>query len=483
METLDTSVDKNHLYIQIAERVKSWISEGTYLPGSKIPSMRDLSKKLDVSVSTVIQSYQLLEQLGFIEAKPQSGYYVKIRPFLNEAGIKTRPASTPRFAQTNNTYLNVIRACADKTLAPLGAAVFPHTLLPTESLQRSLAKVAREKGPECVNYEFGVGNWQLRQELAKRSIEMGCDIQADSIQITTGCMEAINLALKATTKPGDVVAVESPSYHGHIHAIESLGLKILELSSSSQTGLDLVDFEDKLNKFSIKALLITPSFSNPLGSTMSDENKEKLIQLCYKYNFNLIEDDIYADLQFSGNRPRALKSFDKKDQIYYCSSFSKSLAPGYRVGWIIPPAKSADTIEMLKFSNTVSANSASQMAIADYLKNSNYDRHLRKVRQILSQNMHLYSQKIIECFPEGTKLTSPSGGCLLWVEFPKGVDTLELHQRALKHKISIIPGPVFSATGKYQNCIRISIAAEWNVNIENALERIGKLSKLLLKSV
>lgn len=481
METLDTSVDKNHLYIQISDRIKSWISEGIYLPGSKIPSMRELSKKLNVSVSTVIQSYQLLEQLGFLEARPQSGYYVKIRPFLNEAGIKTKPASTPRFIQTHNTYLDVIRACADRTLAPLGAAVFPHTMLPTESLQRSLIKVTRERGPECVNYEFGIGNWQLRHELAIRSIEMGCDITADSIQITAGCMEAINLALKAVARPGDVVAVESPTYHGHIQAIESLGLKILELSSSSQTGLDLQDFEEKLNKFTIKAILITPSFSNPLGSTMSDENKQKLIHLCYKYNVNLIEDDIYAELQFEGNRPRSLKSFDKKDQIIYCSSFSKTLAPGFRIGWIIPPAKLADRIEMLRFSNTVSANSAAQMAIADHLKNSNYDRHLRKLRQILSQNFHLYSKKILECFPEGTKLTTPSGGCLLWIEFPKGVDTLELHQRALKHKISIIPGPVFSATGKYQNCIRISFAAEWNENIQNALERIGKLSKQLLK--
>lgn len=482
METLDTTLDKNHLYVQIADRIKSWISEGTYLPGSKIPSMRELSKKLNVSVSTIIQSYQLLEQLGFLEARPQSGYYVKIRPYLNEAGIKTKPMSAPRFIQTNNTYLDVIRACGDMTLAPLGAAVFPHTLLPTESLQRSLIKVTREKGPECVNYEFGAGNWQLRQELAKRTIEMGCDINAESIQITTGCMEAINLALKAVTKAGDVVAVESPTYHGHIQAIESLGLKILEVSCSSQTGLDLEDFEEKLNKFPIKALVISPSFSNPLGGTMSDENKKKLVQLCYKYNFGLIEDDIYADLQFEGSRPLALKAFDTKDQVIYCSSFSKALAPGFRIGWIIPPAKLADRVEMLKFSNTLSANSASQMAIADYLKNSNYDRHLRKIRQILSQNMHLYSQKILEHFPEGTKLTCPTGGCLLWVEFPKGVDSLELHQRALKHKISIIPGPVFSATGKYQNCIRISIAAEWNQAIESALERIGKLSKQLLKS-
>ncbi len=482
MEKLDIYADKNHLYVQIADRIKLWISEGTYLPGSKIPSMRDLSTKLNVSISTVIQSYQLLEQQGFLEAKPQSGYYVKIRPYLNEAGIVTKAVSAPKFIQTHNTYLNVIRACGNSSLVPLGAAVFPHTMLPMESLQRSLIKVTREHGPDCIKYELGAGNWQLRQELSKRSIEMGCDISAESILITTGCMEAINLALKAVTKPGDTVAVESPTYHGHIQALESMGLKILELSASSQTGLDLDDFEEKLNKFPITALLVTPNFSNPLGSLMSDENKQRLINLCYKYGFSLIEDDIYADLQFEGNRPRSLKSFDKKDQIIYCSSFSKALAPGFRIGWIIPPEKLFNRIEMLKFSLTVATNSASQMAIADHLRNNNYDRHLRKLRQVLQQHMHQYSQKILECFPEGTKITSPKGACLIWVEFPKGVDTLELHQRALKHKISIIPGPVFSASGKYQNCIRISTGAEWSESIEKALERIGKLAAQMLKS-
>ncbi|TDP55092.1 GntR family transcriptional regulator [Bacteriovorax stolpii] len=481
METLDTSSDKNHLYIQIAERIKSWINEGTYLPGSKIPSMRQLSTKLDVSVSTVIQSYQLLERLGFIEARPQSGYYVKIRPLLQEAGIVTKPASAPRFVQTNNTFLDVIHACGDKSLAPLGAAVMHQDLLPTESLQRSLIKISRERAADCINYEIGAGNWQLRQELAKRSIEMGCDISPESINVTTGCMEAINLALKAVTKPGDIVAVESPTYHGHINALENLGLKALEIATSSQSGMDLDALEEKISKFDVKAVLVTPSFSNPLGSLMSDESKQKMVSLCSKYNVHIVEDDIYGELQFEGNRPLALKSFDKKDIVMYCSSFSKTLAPGYRIGWVIPPAKFFDKIEIMKFSNTVSPNSAAQIALADHLKNNNYDRHLRKLRQTLSQNMHLFSHKIIECFPEGTKITTPSGGCLIWVEFPKGINALELHEKALKHKISLIPGPLFSVTGKYENCIRINTGTLWNSNIEAALEKIGKLAHALAK--
>lgn len=483
MEKLDTTSDKNHLYIQIADRIKSWINEGTYLPGSKIPSMRQLSTKLDVSVSTVIQSYQLLERLGFIEARPQSGYYVKIRPLLQEAGIATKPASAPRFIQTDNTFLNVIHSCGDKSLAPLGAAVMHQDLLPTESLQRSLIKVARERGADCINYEIGEGNWQLRQELAKRSIEMGCDINAEAISVTTGCMEAINLALRAVTKPGDIIAVESPTYHGHLNTLENLGLKILEIATSSQHGMDLDSLEEKISKFNVKAVLVTPTFSNPLGSSMSDADKQRLVNICTKHNINIVEDDIYGELQFQGVRPRALKSFDKKDIVIYCSSFSKTLAPGFRIGWIIPPAKIFDKIEIMKFSNTVSPNSAAQIAIADHLKNNNYERHLRQLRQTLAQNMHLFSHKIIECFPEGTKITTPTGGCLIWVEFPKGVDALELHEKALKHKISIIPGPLFSASGKYENCIRINTGTLWDANIEAALEKIGKLAQALLKKL
>ena len=469
-------MEKNHLYIQVADRIKGWISEGTYAPGAKIPSMRQLSEKLNVSISTVIQSYQHLEQLGFLEARPQSGYYVKLRPYLTEAGIITKPTSAPKFIQSHNTYLDVIRACGNTTLVPLGAAIFPPALLPTESLQRSLIKVSREKPEACINYEFGPGNWQLRLELSKRSIEMGCDVSPEAIQITTGCMEAINLALKAITKPGDIVGVESPTYHGHLQAIENLGLKIIELSCSSKDGLDLEDFEVKLEKFSIKTLLITPTFSNPLGSLMSVENKEKLVSLCSKYNCTIIEDDIYGELQFEGKRPPSLKSFDKKDQMFYCSSFSKALAPGYRIGWIIPPNKYSDRIERLKFSNTGAANTVAQMAIADHLKNNNYDRHLRKLRQTLIHQMHLYSKKILECFPEGTKISTPKGGCILWVEFPKGINTLDLHQQALRHKISIIPGPVFSATAKFQNCVRISTGAQWDIRIEKALEKVGRLA-------
>lgn len=469
--------DGQPLYVRVGEKLKAWIHEGQFLPGDKVPSVREMSTKLRVSVSTVLQSYDTLEAQGVIEARPQSGYYVKLRQDFNQnSEIKSNPRSAPRFIESDNAILDVIRSCGDSDLISLGSAVIHWSLLPSEALQKSLIKVARENIPECMKYEKGVGAWSLRQLLAQRSAGMGCDVATESVLVTNGCMEAINLALKAVTKPGDTVAVESPSYYGILRALESLNLKILELPTSSQQGLDIDTFEEKLKKFSVTAALVTPSFLNPLGSFMPDEKKERLVQLCAKYGVTLIEDDIYAELKFQGSRPLALKSFDKKDQVIYCSSFSKSLSPGYRVGWIIPPRKLSEKIEILKASLTVTTNSPAQLAIADFLQHHNYERSLRKLRQTLAQNMCLVQQKVKLYFPEGTKVTQPEGGCLLWVEFPNEVKGLELHRKALKEKISVIPGPVFSANSKYQNCVRLNCGNPWSEKIDKALLRVGQLA-------
>lgn len=468
--------DGNPLYVRVANRLKGWIQDGTYLPGSRIPSVRELSDKLDVSISTILQSYDLLENQGLIEAKPQSGYYVKLRSFIQEPTI-SRPKSAPRFVQSQDAFLDVIRSCGDPDLVPLGGAVIHPSLLPMESLQRSLSRVARDNPEDCLRYDQAPGFWELRNEIARRSVEMGCDVDPRLILTTTGAMEAINLALKAVTKPGDVVAVESPTYYGILHSLEGMGLKVLEVSTCTQTGVDLEVFEEKIRKFAVKAAIFTPSFQNPLGSLMSDEAKEKLVQICSKHGVSLIEDDVNAELSFEGQRPSALKSFDKKDEVIFCSSFSKTLAPGYRVGWVISPKKLAEPLERYKFSSTVATNSASQRAIADLLANHNYDRHLRKLRQILAQNVHLFSKIIVEKFPAGTKVSQPKGGCLLWVEFPVAVNSLVLHQKALKEGISIIPGPLFSAAGKYQNCIRLNCGNPWSSRIETSLEQIGHLAQ------
>lgn len=462
------------LYIRIANRLKDWIDDGTFAYGSRVPSVREMSQKFEVSVSTILQSYDTLEQQGFIEARPQSGYYVKVKS-VDRKPILSKPQGAPRFVQSQDAFLDVIHSCGDAELINLGGAVISTSLLPVQSLNRSYTKILRENPERTLLYDRAPGNWEFRQQIARRSVDLGCEYSPDDIISTIGAMEAINLGLSAVTKPGDIVAVESPTYYGILHAIESKSLRVLELPTNSQLGIDLDAFEEKLKKFPVKALVISPSFQNPLGFSMTDEAKEKTVKICAKYGVTIIEDDIYADLNFEGHRPSAIKSFDSKDQVIYCSSFSKTLAPGYRVGWMVPPKKLFATIERLKFSTTVSANSAAQMAVADLLTHHNYDRHLRKLRSVLAHNMHMSSKIILENFGTNTKVSQPKGGCLLWVELPTQVNALNLHQQALKNGISIIPGPLFSAAGKYQNCIRINCGNLWSDQIEKALLRIAEL--------
>lgn len=468
--------DELPLYQQVETLVKAWVHEGTLLPGAKLPSIRQMSANLKVSISTIVQSYSALEASGVIEARPQSGYYIKNT--LSTEGefkaIKSSPFPNPRYVQSKSRNLEIVRACSNPELTPLGSALIHHSLLPTENLQRSLSKVARDKQMECMSYERLAGNFDLCVEISKRSMPMGCDISPHSVIITNGCIEALHLALSACTKAGDIVAVESPTFYGILRLLENLGLQVLELPTHSDIGIDLDIFEDKIKKVNVKAVIATPNFLNPIGSLMSDQDKERLVQICTKNNIHLIEDDIYAELQFSGPRPISLKSFDKKDVVFYCSSFSKTLSAGYRIGWIVPPEKFIEKIEMLKASTSLASNSAAQMAIADLLQNHNYERHLRKLRLTLSQNMHLMIKAIEKYFPSGTRVSRPKGGCLLWVELPVKTDAIVLYERMLKKKISIIPGVAFSSGDKYTNCVRLNYGVLWSDEIEGALKTIGQ---------
>lgn len=468
------------LYAQVENLIKSGISDGTFLPGTKIPSVREMSRKLDVSISTVMQAYALLETRGYVEVRPQSGYFVKpltVAAAEADSGIKSKAVSAPRFVQKTSRHLDIVQACSNEKLVPLGGATIHQSMLPIASLQKSLLNVVRNHPEQSAKYTPIAGYAPLCREIAKRSVASGFRVKPEGVVITNGCTEALYLALKACTVPGDIVAVESPTYHGILRLIEDLGLKILELATSADEGIDLKAFEEKAQKFKIKAALLTPNFLNPLGSLMSDENKKKLVQIGYKYDITLIEDDIYTELYFTSKRPTSLKAYDEKDKNYLCSSFSKTLSAGYRIGWVIPPEEMKDQILLLKSTSSYGTNGILQMALADHLVNHSYDRHLRRLRQNLNNNMYLFKQAIRKYFPEDIKMTNPQGGCLIWIEFPNSFDATAVYEKALKKNISIIPGEAFSSSGKYTNCLRINIGVPWSKDIEKALMDIADLCK------
>jgi DNA-binding transcriptional MocR family regulator len=470
----------DHLYLQVAEGLEKMISEDLLKIGDKLPSVRLLSEEYGISMGTAFQAYYHLEGKGLIESRPKSGYYVRfsqrrfrdlpknIQPeaLSHEVSVKEMIASIyGDIATTNDKVINFALAVPDISLLPVG------------KLNKSVMWAIRNEKDHCLSYEHTQGNPALRKQLAKLAFNWGGKVTAEEIVVTSGCLEAMTICLKATTKPGDTVAVESPNYFGTLQAIEGLGLKVVEVSSSPVTGIDLDSLQKILKKFPVKACVVTPNFNNPSGTCMPEENKSRLVDIITRHNIPLIEDDIYGELYFGKNRPRPCKHYDTRGWVMHCSSLSKSLAPGYRIGWVIP-GRFLEQVKLIKRMNDISSATLTQVAMAHFLQNGRYEYHLRKMRKALHTQCLRYMQAIITHFPEDTKVSRPQGGFVLWVELNKKVNAFRLRTEAMKHSISVVPGKIFSGSGNYNNFIRISFGKPWDADTEFGMTMLGKLVRV-----
>jgi len=466
---------QDKLYKQVALRISELIEHGTLRPGDRLPSVRQLSEQESVSLSTVTQAYRRLEDQGLIEARPQSGYYVRARIWSAppEPGL-SHPGRSATRVSVNELVMEVLRHTHDPSLLAFGAASPGPELLPTDQLMRTMASVGRRHSREWNGCSIPPGNLYLRTQIARRALESGCLLAPEEIVITCGCQEAVNLCLRAVAKPGDTIAIESPTYYGILQIIESLGMKVCEIPTFPREGVCLDELASRLDRCRIKACVFVPNFSNPLGSCMPDEKKERLVNLLAERQIPLIEDDLYGTLSHAPRRPKTAKAFDKQGLVLLCDSFSKTLAPGMRIGWTAP-GRFKDKVEHLKFIASIGTATLPQMAIAEFLASGGYDHHLRKLRRIYAEQMQLATQAITRYFPEGTKVTRPTGSYVLWVELPPFIDSLDLFHRALAEKISLAPGHIFSPTQNYQNCIRLSCGHLWSEAMEKGLWRLGKI--------
>jgi DNA-binding transcriptional MocR family regulator len=473
---------EDHLYMQVAEGLEKMISNDVLKIGDKLPSVRVLSDEYGISMGTAFQAYYHLEGKGLIESRPKSGYYVRFNqkrfrdlpkiiqpePLSHDVSVKEMIAS----------IYSDIATPVDKVIN-FALAVPDISLLPAAKINKSVMHVLRNYKDSCISYEHTQGNVELRQQIAKLSFNWGGKVKADEVLVTSGCLEAMTLCLRAVTKPGDTVAVESPNYFGVFQAIESMGLKVVEISSCFVTGLELDCLEEAIKKFEIKACVVIPNFNNPLGGCMPDENKKKLVELITKHDIPLIEDDIYGELYFGKNRPRTCKYYDTKGLVMHCSSLSKSLSPGYRIGWTIP-GKFLEQVKQIKRIHNISSPTLTQAAMAHFLQNGRYEYHLKTMRKALHTQCLRYMQAIIEYFPEDTKVSRPHGGFVLWVQLNKKVNAFKLRTEAMKHNISVVPGKIFSASNNYSNCLRISFGKPWNDDADYGLMMLGKLIRKML---
>jgi DNA-binding transcriptional MocR family regulator len=471
------------LYKQVALRISELIQHGTIRPGDRVPSVRRCSEQQGVSIATVLQAYRLLENRGIIEGRPQSGYYVRAQRWVAppEPGM-SKPTPRAVEVQVSDLVMQVVKAGRDPSLVRLGATLPCPEMLPLQELHRTMSAVGRHSPRAANSYDPPPGNHSLRTQVARRAMEAGCTLAPDDIITTVGVTEALNLCLRAVAKPGDVIGIESPAFFGILQIIESLGMRVCEIPTYPREGICLDELAQRLDSCRIKACVFTLNFSNPLGSCMPDDKKQKLVKLLAERKIPLIEDDLYGNLAFSPTRPKVAKAFDEEGLVLLCDSFTKTLSPGYRVGWVAP-GRFKPKVEFLKFVNTAANPSLPQMAIAEFLQNGGFDHHLRKIRRFYSDQMQCMSAAVSRYFPAGTKATRPAGGMCLWVELPANVDSVALYHEAMAAKISTAPGPIFSAKQKYRNFIRLNFGNPWTEKIENAVWDLGGIVQRMVEKV
>jgi DNA-binding transcriptional MocR family regulator len=459
------------LYERLAHDLESLIRDGTLRVGARAPSIRGLCRERATSPASVVRAYELLEARGLLESRARSGFFVTGPP---PVAAKIPKVRRPEHVGVSQLVFQILESTRQRDCVPLGSAFPSPELFPLRPLGRHLAFVAQRPDPWSTVEHLPPGSLALRTQIAQRYRLMGAEVAPEEIVITAGALEALNLALQVVTAPNDIVAIESPSFYGCLQAIEAAGRRAVEIPTSPEHGIDLRALERTLRQVPVKACWFMTTFHNPLGITMPADAKERLVRLLAAQSIPLIEDNVYAELFFGKERPRITKVWDRKGLILDCGSFAKTLAPGYRLGWIAA-GRFATAVRNCKITTSLATSIPIQAAISRYLDTGVYDRHLGKLRRTLETQQTKLLSALESYFPSSCHWVRPAGGYQLWVQLPDGADALALQARALDHDISVAPGPIFSARREFARCIRLNYGHPWTAATERAMKTLGQL--------
>lgn len=469
---------KSFLYETVSKQLRKQILRGSYAHGDKLPSTRQLSQLFSVSINTILQCFRQLEADGLIKAHPRSGVFVTRRP-PSQDDDKVTPLfpMLPVEVSLSESILDYMEPHADNSMVPLGIALPAPEIMPFNQVMQAYHDVLRGSPHEAWGYTHPHGHKPLSRQLARRSLNYPVPIAEKDIIVSNGCMEAMELALRAVTRPGDTVAIESPTYYGALLALEVMGRKALKIPTSPERGVSLRALEQALQQGKVNACLFSTNAQNPLGFTMGDQQKQKLVQLLARYQVPMVENDIWGDTVFAGPS-RPAKAFDEEGLVIYCNSFSKSLMPGLRLGWTAPGRFHRRVLELKQVSSITTATPP-QMLMSRLLENGFYQRHLQKLRARLRGQTDLVVRLVRANFPTETRITQPTGGCVLWLTLPANVDSGELFHLALDKGIHVFPGTVFSTGNGHRNCLRINAGSPINREIETSIRQLGELTRKL----
>lgn len=469
----------NALYLLLAEELRGAISDGRLPAGSRLPSVRESARSRGLSINTVLAAYRQLEARGQVEARPQSGYFVRPRlpspppPSLSLRSAPAKPAATAVLERI--TAVVTAQACPqtiDLSLACPKSSDF----YPGRALGRLIADAARRRPELLSDYSLPPGPLLLRREICRHAHDLGMTLSPDGIILTNGCMEALQLALRGVTRPGDTIALESPTYFNLISLADHLGLRTIEVPTHPEQGMSLDALELLLSENRVQAVVTMPSVHNPLGTCMPVAGKRRLAELAHSYRVPLIEDALYAELQYATPLQPTVKAFDRDGWVILCTSYTKTLAPGFRVGWM-DAGRYARRIAELKFSASIAQPALLGEVLGAYLESGGYAQHLRRLRRVYAAQVDRLRGLIDEFFPEGTRAAEPTGGFLVWVELPAACDANALCDQALARGITITPGSLFSPSGRHRRHLRLSGCHHFSERYVHALLTLGELAQ------
>lgn len=468
-------------YQKVAQDLRQLIEQNYYSAGDKLPGVREMSRQRDVSVVTVVSAYRILEDEGYLDARPKSGYFVRNRPNIERIGkIDVKKENMPCSVTGQELVLAMTKAATDPHCIKLGSAVPGSFYLPSREVEKALRDASKRRD-KILTYCLPGGEPELKNQIARRMVDTGYVGSPEDIIITNGCQEALTVALKATTQPGDLVAIESPTFYGLLQVIDLLGLKAIEVETDPEQGMCPISLKRSLEKWDVKACLVTPNFHNPYGFLMTDERKNQLVDVAEEFQIPIIEDDTYGDLSFDNKRPSSLIGLRPSADIIYCSTYSKTISPDLRVGWMVSSRRTTK-LDYLKFAMNLTAPSVTQLATASILGSGKYEKYLRRVRSEYSVAINRALGAIEQNLKGIVKVSNPKGGFLLWLEFPEHVDCVEIAGLALKKGISIAPGIVFSPSAQHRNYMRISCAGVLESKLEETIRTLSGVIKNHLKN-
>lgn len=465
-------------YRAVERHLLELIEDGRLTPGSRAPSLRQMSMRMGVGIASVNHAYCELERKGVLESRPRSGFYIRGAPELELPAQAPAQPSAPQASTRSGLIRTVLESVGDRRLAPFGVVCPQRELLPVKALERLAKAIMRERPDLAIDYAPVPGLASLRSEIAFRMEEHRLSVPAGDVLVTNGCMEALSIALRSLTRPGDIVCIQSPTYYCFLQLLETLGLRAIEIPSRPDAGIDPGDVHAAVTRYDVRACIFSGNYNNPDGALTEDAVKREIVRMLTERGIPLVEDDVSGDVHFGPQRPETFKHYDAKGLVLYCSSFSKTMAPGYRLGIMLAGRYLEKALE-LKATTSVCTAGLPQETAARFMRSGQYARHLQALRGNVRHVMQTMQHHVAALFPEGTRMTRPAGGLVLWLELPQGVDAVELFYEARECGIGLVPGAIFSTQDRFTNCIRLSCGVTWCRETLQELARLGELAGTL----